>query len=184
MADHRFEVVVRIFDARHLEPTFDEQGGKALVHGSKVVRKDVHNALGWNHHAVNVFQVDDRLGQSLAFLAMDVDAVRNPVELLSDAVDVAKGEHLPPMQQNDLLRDALDFTENVAADEHGSPHPAKFPHDVHDRGSGKELGDVLWYIAAIGRDIGYSLEVIAEMNIEKLSDRKERGKIKGEGDNR
>jgi len=48
----------------------------------------------------------------------------------------------------------------------------------------KELGDVLWYIAAIGRDIGYSLEVIAEMNIEKLSDRKERGKIKGEGDNR
>jgi len=48
----------------------------------------------------------------------------------------------------------------------------------------KELGDVLWYIAAIGRDIGYSLEVIAEMNINKLTDRKERGKIKGEGDNR
>jgi len=48
----------------------------------------------------------------------------------------------------------------------------------------KELGDVLWYVAAIGRDIGYSLEVIAEMNIKKLSDRKERGKIKGEGDNR
>jgi len=42
----------------------------------------------------------------------------------------------------------------------------------------------LWYIAAIGRDIGYSLEVIAEMNINKLADRKERGKIKGEGDNR
>ena len=51
-------------------------------------------------------------------------------------------------------------------------------------GLAKELGDVLWYIAAIGRDIGYSLEVIAEMNIEKLADRKERGKIKGEGDNR
>lgn len=48
----------------------------------------------------------------------------------------------------------------------------------------KELGDVLWYIAAIGRDIGYSLEVIAEMNLEKLADRKARGTIQGNGDNR
>ena len=39
----------------------------------------------------------------------------------------------------------------------------------------KELGDVLWYVAAVARDIGYSLEVIAEMNIEKLESRKERG---------
>ena len=48
----------------------------------------------------------------------------------------------------------------------------------------KELGDVLWYIAAVARDIGYSLEVIAEMNIEKLESRKERGVLQGNGDNR
>ena len=48
----------------------------------------------------------------------------------------------------------------------------------------KELGDVLWYVAAVARDIGYSLEVIAEMNIEKLESRKERGVIQGNGDNR
>lgn len=48
----------------------------------------------------------------------------------------------------------------------------------------KELGDVLWYVAAVARDIGYSLEVIAEMNIEKLESRKERGKLQGNGDNR
>ena len=48
----------------------------------------------------------------------------------------------------------------------------------------KELGDVLWYVAAVARDIGYSLEVIAEMNIEKLESRKERGTLQGNGDNR
>ena len=48
----------------------------------------------------------------------------------------------------------------------------------------KELGDVLWYVAAVARDIGYSLEVIAEMNIEKLESRRERGVLQGNGDNR
>lgn len=48
----------------------------------------------------------------------------------------------------------------------------------------KELGDVLWYIATLANDIGYSLEDIAEMNYEKLSSRKERGMLGGSGDNR
>jgi NTP pyrophosphatase (non-canonical NTP hydrolase) len=48
----------------------------------------------------------------------------------------------------------------------------------------KELGDVLWYITALGHEIGFDLEKIAEMNIAKLTDRNERGVIKSEGDNR
>jgi len=48
----------------------------------------------------------------------------------------------------------------------------------------KELGDVLWYINAMARDIGYSLEVIAEINLNKLESRKERGTLQGSGDNR
>lgn len=48
----------------------------------------------------------------------------------------------------------------------------------------KELGDVLWYIGAIGKELGYSLEDIATLNLNKLHDRTNRNVIKGEGDNR
>lgn len=48
----------------------------------------------------------------------------------------------------------------------------------------KELGDVMWYIAALAKAFGYSLEEIAEMNIAKLASRKERNVISGNGDNR
>lgn len=48
----------------------------------------------------------------------------------------------------------------------------------------KELGDVLWYIAAICTDMGLSMNEVAEHNIAKLSSRKERGVLHGSGDNR
>jgi NTP pyrophosphatase (non-canonical NTP hydrolase) len=47
-----------------------------------------------------------------------------------------------------------------------------------------ELGDVLWYIAAMCFELNTSLEYIATKNLIKLEDRKERGVIKSEGDNR
>jgi NTP pyrophosphatase (non-canonical NTP hydrolase) len=48
----------------------------------------------------------------------------------------------------------------------------------------KELGDVLWYLSRVAEDIGYDLEFIAAMNLEKLSDRKERNQLGGAGDHR
>ena len=48
----------------------------------------------------------------------------------------------------------------------------------------KELGDVLWYISTLANDLGYTLEEIVELNNRKLSSRKERGVISGNGDNR
>lgn len=47
-----------------------------------------------------------------------------------------------------------------------------------------EISDVLWYIATLSHELGFSLQQIAEMNYEKLKSRKERGKIHGNGDNR
>lgn len=48
----------------------------------------------------------------------------------------------------------------------------------------KELGDTLWYLSLVALDLGFSLESIATMNIQKLTDRKERNQIGGSGDNR
>jgi NTP pyrophosphatase (non-canonical NTP hydrolase) len=48
----------------------------------------------------------------------------------------------------------------------------------------KELGDVLWYIAAIATEFGVPLSEIARMNIAKTHDRKERDVICSEGDSR
>ena len=48
----------------------------------------------------------------------------------------------------------------------------------------KELGDPLWYIAALADDLGFTLQDVVDANISKLESRKERGVIKGSGDNR
>lgn len=48
----------------------------------------------------------------------------------------------------------------------------------------KELGDVMWYITSMADDLGYSLQDVIDMNVAKLTSRKERGVQKGDGDNR
>lgn len=48
----------------------------------------------------------------------------------------------------------------------------------------KEGGDLIWYLAAYARELGSSFEEMATMNIQKLEDRKNRGVLKGSGDNR
>jgi len=47
-----------------------------------------------------------------------------------------------------------------------------------------EMGDVLWYLAALAHDLGTSLDYVANKNIKKLNSRKLRGTIKGDGDTR
>ena len=48
----------------------------------------------------------------------------------------------------------------------------------------KELGDVLFYVAALSTWIEEDLSEVAEANVTKLLDRKVRGVIGGNGDNR
>lgn len=47
-----------------------------------------------------------------------------------------------------------------------------------------ELGDVLWHLTLMARDIGSSLSEVAARNVERLADRDRRNVIIGEGDNR
>jgi NTP pyrophosphatase (non-canonical NTP hydrolase) len=56
--------------------------------------------------------------------------------------------------------------------------------ELDREGLAYELGDCLWFIAAVALDLGYTLEEIAEMNVAKLQKRAAEGTIKGTGDNR
>ena len=48
----------------------------------------------------------------------------------------------------------------------------------------KEAGDVLWQLAGLCTVMGWDLEDVARENLSKLADRKQRGVIASEGDNR
>jgi NTP pyrophosphatase (non-canonical NTP hydrolase) len=51
-------------------------------------------------------------------------------------------------------------------------------------GAIKELGDVLWYVAACAHALHTPLEVVAGVNIAKLHSRMSRSAISGSGDER
>lgn len=47
-----------------------------------------------------------------------------------------------------------------------------------------EAGDVLWYLSRLAEHLGTTLEEVGRRNVQKLDSRRERGVIKGSGDNR
>lgn len=49
---------------------------------------------------------------------------------------------------------------------------------------GLEIGDVLWYAAQLCTELGLDLQLIAEGNLKRLKDRKERGVLHGSGSGR
>lgn len=63
--------------------------------------------------------------------------------------------------------------------DHGGRFDAERRHAI-----ALEAGDVLWYLAALARELGMDLDEIARLNVEKILSRRDRGKIHGEGDGR
>lgn len=109
------------------------------------------------------------------------------------------------MQLNDYQRKSVEFA--IYPHSHSILYPAlglageagevankvkKFIRDGYDKEDfeqkkielASEIGDVLWYCAALARDLGFDLSSIAQENYSKLSGRKERGTIGGSGDTR
>ncbi len=59
-----------------------------------------------------------------------------------------------------------------------------FDKEVLKGRASKEIGDVLWFLSQICNSLDFSLQDILEENVNKLTSRKERGVIKGDGDER
>ncbi len=47
-----------------------------------------------------------------------------------------------------------------------------------------EIGGVLWYLAAVCTELDFDMSDVAQSNLDALFSRKERGVLKGSGDNR
>lgn len=48
----------------------------------------------------------------------------------------------------------------------------------------KEVGDTLWYLAAISKELNSNLSEVAEINLTKINDRIQRDVLSGSGDER
>lgn len=104
------------------------------------------------------------------------------------------------MLLNDYQKEALSYRLPSAADPHyallnlsgevGELHSliAKGIRDGkkpdHRDNVAKELGDILWMVAAIAADNSMSLNDVASLNLSKLFNRKVNNTISGSGDNR
>ncbi len=47
-----------------------------------------------------------------------------------------------------------------------------------------EMGDVMWALAALAKDLNFDLTEVAKRNLAKLKDRQDRNVLSGSGDNR
>ncbi len=88
-------------------------------------------------------------------------------------------EHFGKAQRDDSL---IPYVHN----ELGDPLEVRWPPLTPERRKAliKELGDVLWYVSAAATELGVTLEEVANENLLKLYDRKQRGVLQGSGDNR
>jgi NTP pyrophosphatase (non-canonical NTP hydrolase) len=47
-----------------------------------------------------------------------------------------------------------------------------------------EASDICWYLAVLAYELGFTLEEVMQMNLDKLASRQARGVLSGNGDNR
>ncbi len=127
-----------------------------------------------------VLQMAGILSASLPQLAAEsVERVKTQMERAMDLVETPFNSLVYPILG--LLGEAGEIAnkaKKVARDDGGQLHPDK------QLDLAKELGDDLWYVAAIATALDVDLGEVGSANLAKLADRQERGVIQGSGDDR
>ena len=75
-----------------------------------------------------------------------------------------------------------DCGSNILHDDHNDADEAE--RREWDEELKKEAGDILWQLSGLCNVMGWSLEEVAQQNLDKLASRKQRNVIDGSGDNR
>jgi NTP pyrophosphatase (non-canonical NTP hydrolase) len=106
----------------------------------------------------------------------DIDYLMNEYQDMAASTAIYKVEHQVIYPALGLAAEAGEVANKVKK----ILRDGKFDRE----GISDEIGDCLWYIAALCRDLNVDLSEVAKNNLSKLRDRKERGTLKGSGDKR
>ena len=109
---------------------------------------------------------------------MDLNAYQDAARSTAAYPDVGSNPIYPTLGLSGEAGEVADKVKKVLRDRGG-----EFDRDVREAIK-LELGDVLWYIALLGSELGFDLDEIAMANLDKLTSRASRGRIAGSGDQR
>lgn len=172
---NRFTPVIGVLIDGKEELRYDlevEQPNKDQKAVMEKIRKDILEIVGEDRsEEVEQFFKDELMGK-LTLRQYQEEAVKTAI--------YGEGSNIiyPTLGLTGEAGEVADKIKKVLRDEGGV-----FSDEIKQE-IAKELGDVLWYLAALSRDLGVSLDEIAYGNLEKLRSRQERGVISGSGDNR
>jgi NTP pyrophosphatase (non-canonical NTP hydrolase) len=121
-----------------------------------------------------------KLPSGLAFdvIAMDLDAYQNQARQTALYPQAGSNPIYPTLGLCGEAGEVADKVKKVLRDQ-GGVFDARVREDLK-----LELGDVLWYVAQLASELGFSLEEIGQANLAKLASRSERNVISGSGDRR
>ena len=100
--------------------------------GREVVGLDEQLAGVRESHPEYILVGQKGTAQLSGLLCVQFDSMRMLVEQFSNGVKIPEGEKSAIVQNQNLLSDALDFVQRVAAYQNGLAHRAKLSNDIHD----------------------------------------------------
>lgn len=143
---------------------------------NKVVTGDA-NEFAWSWRGINAFSHY----QSLAARSAVYPGKGTPFGLMYAALGLAEAGEVQNKVKKIFRDDGV-----IELEPHGDFYAAYFEPVSEERRNqiAKELGGVLWYVAACCQELGIDMLDVAADNLKELASRAERGTLQGSGDDR